>query len=113
MVEGDVMLKEFNFIVDNKIDKPVKIGRVGHAMLSKEITILILSLQAVHDITELKDEKINNKVEPDTINQNNYWLQAGRNIDLAFLVLACHGMDMMFYDESYDWNVQQKKQKQQ
>ena len=28
IVEGDVMLKEFNFIVDNKIDKPVKIGRV-------------------------------------------------------------------------------------
>jgi len=84
IVEGDVMLKEFNFIVDNKIDKPVKIGR------------------AVHDITELKDEKVNMKVDPDTINQNNYWLQAGRNIDLAFLVLACHGMDLMFYDESYD-----------
>ena len=29
VVEGDVMLKEFNFLVDNKIDKPVKIGRVG------------------------------------------------------------------------------------
>ena len=28
-VEGDVMLKEFNFMVDNKIDRPVKIGRVG------------------------------------------------------------------------------------
>ena len=50
------------------------------------------------------------KVEPDTINQNNYWLQAGRNIDLAFLVLACHGMDLMFYDESYDRNVQQIQQ---
>ena len=31
-VEGDVMLKEFNFIVDNKIDKPVKIGRVRHVV---------------------------------------------------------------------------------
>ena len=29
VVEGDVMLKEFNFMVDNKIDKPVKIGRVS------------------------------------------------------------------------------------
>lgn len=28
-VEGDVMLKQFDFLVDNKIDKPVKIGRVG------------------------------------------------------------------------------------
>ena len=27
-VEGDVMLKEFDFIVDNKIDKPVKLARV-------------------------------------------------------------------------------------
>ena len=42
------------------------------------------------------------KVEADNINQNNYWLQAGRNIDIAFLVLAAHGMDLMFYDESYD-----------
>jgi len=83
-VEGDVMLKEFDFIVDTKVDKPVKIAR------------------AVHDIAELKDPKISNKVDPDSNNQNNYWLQVGRNIDLAFIVLASHGMDLMFYDESYD-----------
>ena len=40
VVEGDVMLKEFNFLVDNKIDKPVKIGR------------------AVHDISEIKSEEV-------------------------------------------------------
>ena len=96
------MLKEFNFIVDNKIDKPVKIGRVRYVVWPTVERYSYFPSQAVHDITELKDEKINMKVEPDTINQNNYWLQAGRNIDLAFLVLACHGMDLMFYDESYD-----------
>ena len=63
---------------------------------------LIFFIQAVHDIAELKDLKISNKVDPDSINQNNYWLQVGRNIDLAFIVLASHGMDLMFYDESYD-----------
>ena len=71
-------------------------------MLTEKLLHLFSYMQAVHDITELKDEKVNMKVDPDTINQNNYWLQAGRNIDLAFLVLACHGMDLMFYDESYD-----------
>ena len=96
----------FYYFVDNKIDKPVKIGRVRDVFQLPVVWYSDNFLQAVHDITELKDEKLNMKVEPDTINQNNYWLQAGRNIDVAFLVLACHGMDMMFYDESYDWNLQ-------
>ena len=99
-VEGDVMLKEFDFIVDTKIDKPVKIARVSVVWgLSVDV---MMSMQAVHDIKELKDPSLNMKVDPDTVNLNNYWLQAGRNIDLAFLVLASHGMDLMFYDESYD-----------
>ena len=32
VVEGDVMLKEYNFMVDNKIDKPVKIGKVWNTL---------------------------------------------------------------------------------
>ena len=36
------------------------------------------------------------------LNQNSYWLQVGRNIDTAFLALACHAMDLMFWDEGYD-----------
>ena len=39
VVEGDVMLKEFNFLVDNKIDKPVKIGRVGRMINRFTISI--------------------------------------------------------------------------
>jgi len=81
VVEGDVMLKEFNFLVDNKIDKPVKIGR------------------AVHDISEIKSEK---PTVSESLNHNSYWLQVGRNIDMAFLALACHAMDLMFWDETYD-----------
>ena len=38
VVEGDVMLKEFNFLVDNKIDKPVKIGRVGTSFTCPPMT---------------------------------------------------------------------------
>ena len=39
VVEGDVMLKEFNFLVDNKIDKPVKIGRVERMINRLAISI--------------------------------------------------------------------------
>ena len=39
VVEGDVMLKEFNFLVDNKIDKPVKIGRVGTSYISTNVKL--------------------------------------------------------------------------
>jgi len=88
VVEGDVMLKEYDFLVDNKIDKPVKIGK------------------AVHEVSELKLEKGVAKSKKneadDVINMNNYYLQIGRNIDIAFVVLCCHAMDLMFWDESYD-----------
>ena len=30
------------------------------------------------------------------------FLQVGRNIDIAFLVLCAHAMDQMFYDKDYD-----------
>ena len=44
VVEGDVMLKEFNFLVDNKIDKPVKIGRVGKMTKCDIHRIIIVKL---------------------------------------------------------------------
>jgi len=85
VVEGDVMLKEYNFMVDNKIDKPVKIGK------------------AVHELSEITQEKIKiNGVDPDMMNHNDYFLQIGKNIDIAFLVLCSHAMDLMFWDEGYD-----------
>ena len=37
------MLKEFNFIVDNKIDKPVKIGRVRHVDYYQKVASFVLS----------------------------------------------------------------------
>ena len=46
--------------------------------------------------------KINDNIDPDLMNHNDYVLQIGKNIDIAFLVLCSHAMDLMFWDEGYD-----------
>jgi len=79
IVEGDVMLKEYQFIVEEREGKLLKIGR------------------AVHDLSELNSEEN----DPESLSTGVYYLQVGRNIDLAFLVLCAHAMDMMFWDTDY------------
>ena len=95
MVEGDVMLKEYQFIVEENKEKLLKIGR------------------AVHDLSELGHDEVRTNDElkriicyiiqtsPESLSTGVYYLQVGRNIDLAFLVLCSHAMDMMFWDTDY------------
>jgi len=85
-VEGDVMLKEYDVlafvdVLDTKLPgQTLKIAR------------------ALHDLSEMEGAKMNVAVD----RGDNYYLQIGRNIDLAFLVLCAHAMDKMFYDKSMD-----------
>merc|ERR1712106_666523 len=53
--------------------------------------------RAVHDLSELNSEENN----PESLSTGVYYLQVGRNIDLAFLVLCAHAMGMMFWDTAY------------
>jgi len=80
-VEGDVMLKEYVILAGEKEgEQTVKVGR------------------AIHDLSELENVKMNVAVDKGNV----YYLQIGRNIDLAFMVLCAHAMDKMFFDKDYD-----------
>jgi len=80
IVEGDVMLKEYDIIVVENKDKPLKIGR------------------AVHDLSDISHSEIN----LESVSSTMYYLQVGRNIDVAFLVLCAQAMDHMFWEDGYD-----------
>ena len=67
-----------------------------------EKTFYIKHVQAVHELSELKNAELNVKQDEDSLNHNNYFLEVGRNIDISFLVLCCHAMDLMFWDAGYD-----------
>jgi len=80
-VEGDVMLKEYDILAGGRTEQQtLKIGR------------------ALHDLSELEEVKMNLAVDKGNV----YYLQIGRNIDLAFMVLCAHAMDQMFYDKDLD-----------
>jgi len=79
-VEGDVMLKEYDLLAGENEEQTIKIGR------------------ALHDMSELNDVKMNVAVDRGNV----YYLQVGRNIDLAFIVLCAHAMDQMFFDKDLD-----------
>ena len=53
----------------------------------------------MHDLSELSSEE--GRPSTESLSTGVYYLQVGRNIDLAFLVLCCHAMDMMFWDQDY------------
>ena len=42
------------------------------------------------------------KQEEAEIGPNDYFLQIGSNIDIAFLILCAHAMDLMFWDVEDD-----------
>jgi len=79
-VEGDVVLKEYDVLAKDGAGLTVKIAR------------------GIHDLSEMEGVKMNLAVDKGNV----YYLQVGRNIDIAFLVLCAHAMDQMFYDKDYD-----------
>ena len=79
IVEGDVMLKAYPFIVQESKDMLLKIGP---ETFREHLPFY------------------------DCLGQPGvYFLQIGRNIEPAFLVLCTHTMDLMFWDKDYlsDW----------
>jgi len=79
-VEGDVVLKEYDVLAKDAAGQTVKVAR------------------GLHDLSEMEGVKMNVAVDKGNV----YFLQVGRNIDVAFLVLCAHAMDQMFYDKDYD-----------
>jgi len=79
-VEGDVVLKEYDVLAKDGAGQTVKVAR------------------GLHDLSEMEGVKMNVAVDKGNV----YFLQVGRNIDIAFLVLCAHAMDQMFYDKDYD-----------
>ena len=69
---------------------------------SFEALCVTVCVQAVHDLSDLGLKAESLEADGDSLNHNVYMLEVGRNIDLAFMVLACHAMDLMFWDEGYD-----------
>ena len=112
------MLKEFHFIVqpDKSAEKLIKIGRVSGLQLNKYLVFLKgrarqeflencnIMLQAAHDVSDLitdLDARLTKQEEAE-IGPNDYFLQIGSNIDIAFLILCAHAMDLMFWDVEDD-----------
>merc|ERR1712062_869254 len=79
-LEGDVVLKEYDVLAKDGAGETVKVAR------------------GLHDLSEMEGVKMNVAVDKGNV----YFLQVGRNIDVAFLVLCAHAMDQMFYDKDYD-----------
>jgi len=79
-IEGDVMLKEFDFMLKTDMGEVIKVAKV------------------VHELADLQEKTESVSVLPPSA----YFLQVGRNIDMAFIVLATHAMDQMFYDKGLE-----------